>query len=104
MLFLCGFGYWMQGFRCFPWLALNFHMAHNLNMHPSWWLNPFMESSLMLFTFLVRIDYLIFPLEFFYRSYLGGQWQLSLLQLKRFLPVKMVNEENSLVEKISVFY
>ncbi|CAB4292479.1 unnamed protein product [Prunus armeniaca] len=35
MLFLCGFGYWMQGFRCFPWLALNFHMAHNLNMHPS---------------------------------------------------------------------
>ncbi|XP_050146256.1 probable folate-biopterin transporter 8, chloroplastic isoform X1 [Malus sylvestris] len=35
MLFLCGFGYWMQGFRCFPWLALNFHMAHNLQMHPS---------------------------------------------------------------------
>ncbi|CAL8990166.1 unnamed protein product [Prunus brigantina] len=35
MLFLCGFGYWMQGFRCFPWLALNFHMAHSLNMHPS---------------------------------------------------------------------
>ncbi|KAK4406013.1 putative folate-biopterin transporter 9, chloroplastic [Sesamum angolense] len=23
---------WVQGF---PWLALNFHMAHNLNMHPS---------------------------------------------------------------------
>ncbi|KAM1610475.1 hypothetical protein ACFXTN_020872 [Malus domestica] len=35
MLFLCGFGYWMQGFKCFPWLALNFHMAHNLQMHPS---------------------------------------------------------------------
>ncbi|XP_021806917.1 probable folate-biopterin transporter 8, chloroplastic isoform X1 [Prunus avium] len=35
MLFLCGFGYWMQGFRCFPWLALNFHMVHRLNMHPS---------------------------------------------------------------------
>ncbi|KAM1087313.1 hypothetical protein ACFX2B_012707 [Malus domestica] len=35
MLFLCGFGYWMQGFRCFPWLALNFHMAHNLQMDPS---------------------------------------------------------------------
>ncbi|KAM2039321.1 hypothetical protein ACFX1T_012776 [Malus domestica] len=35
MLFLCGFGYWMQGFRCFPWLALNFHMAHNLQMQPS---------------------------------------------------------------------
>ncbi|WCJ24152.1 Major facilitator superfamily protein [Euphorbia peplus] len=32
---LCGFGYWMQGFRCFPWLALNFHMAHYLNLHPS---------------------------------------------------------------------
>ncbi|KAF2285566.1 hypothetical protein GH714_005544 [Hevea brasiliensis] len=29
------FGYWMQGFRCFPWLALNFHMAHNLNLLPS---------------------------------------------------------------------
>lgn len=35
MGFLCGLGYWVQGFRCFPWLALNFHMAHNLNLHPS---------------------------------------------------------------------
>ncbi|KAK9288409.1 hypothetical protein L1049_016865 [Liquidambar formosana] len=35
MLGLCGFGYWAQGFRCFPWLALNFHMAHNLSLHPS---------------------------------------------------------------------
>ncbi|GMI72081.1 hypothetical protein like AT2G33280 [Hibiscus trionum] len=32
---LCGLGYWVQGFRCFPWLALNFHMAHNLNFNPS---------------------------------------------------------------------
>ncbi|XP_059632280.1 probable folate-biopterin transporter 8, chloroplastic [Cornus florida] len=35
MLALCGFGYGVQGYRCFPWLALNFHMAHNLNLHPS---------------------------------------------------------------------
>lgn len=35
MAVLCGFGYWMQGFRCFPWLALNFHMTYNLNLHPS---------------------------------------------------------------------
>ncbi|KAL1808595.1 hypothetical protein ACET3Z_025585 [Daucus carota] len=35
MMILCGFGYWVQGFRCFPWLALNFHMAHYLNLHPS---------------------------------------------------------------------
>ncbi|KAH7573147.1 hypothetical protein ACOSP7_006599 [Xanthoceras sorbifolium] len=35
MLVLCGLGYWVQGFRCFPWLALNFHMAHNLHLHPS---------------------------------------------------------------------
>ncbi|KAK3023385.1 hypothetical protein RJ639_044241 [Escallonia herrerae] len=28
-------GYWVQGFRCFAWLGLNFHMAHNLNYHPS---------------------------------------------------------------------
>lgn len=32
---LCGVGYWMQGFRCFPWLALNFHMAHGLQLSPS---------------------------------------------------------------------
>ncbi|XP_030477096.1 probable folate-biopterin transporter 8, chloroplastic isoform X1 [Syzygium oleosum] len=32
---LCGFGYWVQGFRCFPWLALNFHMARNLKLPPS---------------------------------------------------------------------
>ena len=35
MLALCGLGYWVQGFRCFPWLALNFHMTHNLNLQPS---------------------------------------------------------------------
>ncbi|PWA89745.1 major facilitator superfamily protein [Artemisia annua] len=35
LLNLCGFGYWVQGFRCFPWLALNFHMANNMNMNPS---------------------------------------------------------------------
>lgn len=35
MLLLCGFGYGVQGFRCFPWLALNVHMARNLNLHPS---------------------------------------------------------------------
>ncbi|KAJ9558714.1 hypothetical protein OSB04_013328 [Centaurea solstitialis] len=35
LLNLCGFGYWVQGFRCFPWLALNFHMANNLNLNPS---------------------------------------------------------------------
>ncbi|XP_010262481.1 PREDICTED: probable folate-biopterin transporter 9, chloroplastic isoform X2 [Nelumbo nucifera] len=35
MMALCGFGYWVQGFRCFPWLAMNFHMAHTLKLHPS---------------------------------------------------------------------
>uniref|UniRef100_A0A7N0UPP5 Uncharacterized protein n=1 Tax=Kalanchoe fedtschenkoi TaxID=63787 RepID=A0A7N0UPP5_KALFE len=35
MLSFCGLGYWVSGFRCFPWLALNTHMAQNLNMHPS---------------------------------------------------------------------
>ncbi|KAL2530254.1 putative folate-biopterin transporter 8 [Forsythia ovata] len=35
MMVLCGFGYYVNGFRCFPWLALNFHMANNLNMQPS---------------------------------------------------------------------
>ncbi|XP_073046776.1 probable folate-biopterin transporter 9, chloroplastic [Primulina eburnea] len=35
MLVLCGFGYYMNGFRGFPWLALNFHMAYNLNMDPA---------------------------------------------------------------------
>ncbi|KAJ0961552.1 hypothetical protein J5N97_001537 [Dioscorea zingiberensis] len=32
---LCGLGYWVQGFRCFPWLALNFHMVHGLRLSPS---------------------------------------------------------------------
>ncbi|XP_021865653.1 probable folate-biopterin transporter 9, chloroplastic isoform X1 [Spinacia oleracea] len=35
MVVLCGLGYWVQGFRCFPWLALNIHMAQNLNFDPS---------------------------------------------------------------------
>ena len=32
---LCGLSYWVQGFRCFPWLAFNFHMAHGLRISPS---------------------------------------------------------------------
>ncbi|KAK8935283.1 hypothetical protein KSP39_PZI013779 [Platanthera zijinensis] len=32
---LCGFGFWVQGFRCFPWLALNFHMINGLGLSPS---------------------------------------------------------------------
>ncbi|CAH2038929.1 unnamed protein product [Thlaspi arvense] len=32
---LCGLGYWVQGSRCFPWLALNFHMVHSLGLQPS---------------------------------------------------------------------
>lgn len=35
MMVLSALGYYVNGFRGFPWLALNFHMAHNLNMHPS---------------------------------------------------------------------
>ncbi|KAH6816117.1 Major facilitator superfamily protein [Perilla frutescens var. hirtella] len=35
MMILCALGYYVNGFRGFPWLALNFHMANNLNMHPS---------------------------------------------------------------------
>ncbi|XP_009141301.1 probable folate-biopterin transporter 9, chloroplastic isoform X1 [Brassica rapa] len=32
---LCALGYWVQGSRCFPWLALNFHMSHCLHLKPS---------------------------------------------------------------------
>lgn len=32
---LCGLGYWVQGSRCFPWLALNFHMVHSLGLQPA---------------------------------------------------------------------
>lgn len=35
MMVLCAVGYYVNGFRGFPWLALNFHMSNNLNMHPS---------------------------------------------------------------------
>ncbi|KAK9137865.1 hypothetical protein Sjap_008459 [Stephania japonica] len=35
MLVLCGLGYWVQGLRCFPWLALDFHMAGSMRLTPS---------------------------------------------------------------------
>ncbi|EPS66629.1 hypothetical protein M569_08149, partial [Genlisea aurea] len=35
MAVLTGLGYYLNGFRGFPWLALNFHMASNLKMDPS---------------------------------------------------------------------
>ncbi|KAE8785227.1 putative folate-biopterin transporter 8, chloroplastic [Hordeum vulgare] len=31
---VCGAGYWVQGFRCFPWLALNFHLTRGLGLSP----------------------------------------------------------------------
>ncbi|KAJ3678540.1 hypothetical protein LUZ60_002343 [Juncus effusus] len=34
MSILCGLGYWVQGFRCFPWLGLNFHLAHGIGLSP----------------------------------------------------------------------
>lgn len=35
MLVLCGIGYFVNGFRCFPWLGLNFHMGTSLRLDPS---------------------------------------------------------------------
>lgn len=32
---VCGAGYWVQGFRCFPWLALNFHLTRGLGLSPA---------------------------------------------------------------------
>ncbi|XP_066399026.1 LOW QUALITY PROTEIN: probable folate-biopterin transporter 9, chloroplastic [Miscanthus floridulus] len=32
---VCGVGYWVQGFRCFPWLALNFHLTRGLGLSPA---------------------------------------------------------------------
>ncbi|KAF6169420.1 hypothetical protein GIB67_021423 [Kingdonia uniflora] len=32
---LLGFGYWVQGFRCFPWMAVNFYLKDGLNVNPS---------------------------------------------------------------------
>lgn len=30
-----GLGYWVQGFRCFPWLAVSFFLKDGLNVDPS---------------------------------------------------------------------
>lgn len=30
-----GLGYWVQGFRCFPWMAINFFLKDALHVHPS---------------------------------------------------------------------
>ncbi|XP_031276060.1 probable folate-biopterin transporter 7 [Pistacia vera] len=32
---LLGFGFWVQGFRCFPWMAVNFFLKDALNVDPS---------------------------------------------------------------------
>ncbi|KAJ7982602.1 Folate-biopterin transporter like [Quillaja saponaria] len=32
---LLGLGYWVQGFRCFPWMAVNFFLKDGLNVDPS---------------------------------------------------------------------
>ncbi len=35
MWWVCGLGYLVQGFRCFPWLALNFHLTRGLGLTPA---------------------------------------------------------------------
>ena len=30
-----GLGYWVQGFRCFPWLVVSFYLKDGLNVDPS---------------------------------------------------------------------
>ncbi|GAY43210.1 putative folate-biopterin transporter 7 [Citrus sinensis] len=32
---LLGLGFWVQGFRCFPWMAVNFFLKDSLNVDPS---------------------------------------------------------------------
>ncbi|CAJ1963047.1 unnamed protein product [Sphenostylis stenocarpa] len=32
---LLGLGYWVQGFRCFPWLVVSFYLKDGLNVDPS---------------------------------------------------------------------
>lgn len=32
---LLGFGFWVQGLRCFPWLGVNFFLKDGLRMDPS---------------------------------------------------------------------
>ncbi|KAF8380832.1 hypothetical protein HHK36_028326 [Tetracentron sinense] len=32
---LLGFGFWVQGFRCFPWMAVNFFLKDGLSVPPS---------------------------------------------------------------------
>ncbi|KAI5058226.1 hypothetical protein GOP47_0026396 [Adiantum capillus-veneris] len=34
-MLLIGFGYWIQGFRCFPWLAVNFYLKDVLAVDPT---------------------------------------------------------------------
>ncbi|XP_020230816.2 probable folate-biopterin transporter 7 [Cajanus cajan] len=32
---ILGLGYWVQGFRCFPWLVVSFYLKDGLNVEPS---------------------------------------------------------------------
>lgn len=32
---LLGLGFWVQGFRCFPWMAVNFFLKDGLKVDPS---------------------------------------------------------------------
>lgn len=35
LLFLLVLGYWIQGFRCFPWLAVSYHLKDGLHVDPA---------------------------------------------------------------------
>lgn len=30
-----GLGFWVQGFRCFPWMGVNFYLKDGLGVFPS---------------------------------------------------------------------
>lgn len=69
-----GIGYWVQGLRCFPWMAVNFFLKDGLNVDP---------STLQILQNLVNLPMVAKPLYGVVSDafYIGGQHRLPYIAL-----------------------
>ncbi|KAE8077548.1 hypothetical protein FH972_016105 [Carpinus fangiana] len=99
---LLGFGVWVQGFRCFPWMAVNFFLKDGLNVDP---------STLQLLQNSANLPMVAKPLYGIVSDavYVGGQHRIpyiavgALLQAVSWLAIAIISPSNISIFTITLY-
>ncbi|XP_023513027.1 probable folate-biopterin transporter 7 [Cucurbita pepo subsp. pepo] len=97
-----GLGYWVQGFRCFPWMAVNFFLKDGLNVDP---------STLQLLQNSANLPMVAKPLYGILSDavYISGQHRIpyiaigALLQAVSWIPIATMSPSSISVFTISIY-